>query len=192
MKFAVAAATFISLLPAVLGLTINTPSGVVQCQPILLTWSGGTPPYYLSLIPAGQVTAPALETFPVQNGTQLTWTVDQASGSTFNIELKDSTGTIAYSDIVTVQSSNDRTCLGGSSNFSAPPNTGTPSPASPTSTTRTPSPSNSPGSGGSSTQSSPTPSSSTGNTSGKTGDATGLTISSFGIAGVIGAIAALF
>ncbi|KAF9791019.1 hypothetical protein BJ322DRAFT_1039267 [Thelephora terrestris] len=190
MKFTVAAAALISLVPAVLGLTINTPGSVVQCQPVLLTWSGGTPPYYLSLIPAGQVSAPALETFPTQNGTQLTWTVDQQQGASFNIALKDSTGAVAYSDIVTVQPSSDKTCIGSSSNVSAPPNTGGSSPTN----TGTGNPSNSSptsGSGGSSTKSSPTPSSS-GSTSGSTSDATGLSLSGFGIAGVVGAIAALF
>jgi len=190
MKLTVAAATFISFLPAVLGaLTINTPASLVQCQPILLMWSGGTPPYYLSLIPAGQVSAPALYNFPTQNGTQLTWTVDQAAGSTFNFELKDSTGAVAYSDIVTVQTSSDKSCLGGSSNISLPPSTGTTSPTN-TATSNPSNPSNSSGgSGGSSTRSSPSPSTST---SGNTGDAIGLTFSSFGVAGVIGAIAALF
>lgn len=42
-----------------------------------------------------------------------------------NIALKDSTGAVAYTDIVTVQTSTDKTCIGGSSNISAPPNTGT-------------------------------------------------------------------
>ena len=47
-----------------------------------------------------------------------------------NLALKDNTGATAYSDIVTVQASGDRTCLtAGSSNISSPPNTGVSSPA---------------------------------------------------------------
>ncbi|KAF9779333.1 hypothetical protein BJ322DRAFT_1113689 [Thelephora terrestris] len=76
MKFTVAATTLISLAPAVLGLTVNAQGNAVQCQPLLLTWSDGTPPYFLTLIPAGQVSAPPLETFPTQTGNELAWVVD--------------------------------------------------------------------------------------------------------------------
>jgi len=186
MKFSVAAATLVSLVPAVLGLTINTPTNVVQCQPILLNWADGTAPYFLSLIPPGQVSAAAIKTFPTQQGTSLTWTVDLEANTSFNLALKDNTGATAYSDIVTVQASGDRTCLtGGSSNISSPPNTGA---SSPTNTAT----GNSSGSGGSSTKTS-TGSTSTGSSSsGNSGGAVGLTLSSFSVAGIVGAIAALF
>ncbi|KAF9645104.1 hypothetical protein BDM02DRAFT_3101865 [Thelephora ganbajun] len=123
MKFSAAAAILLSLIPAALGLTINTPTNVVQCRD--LTWAAGTAPYFLSLLPAGQVSAPAIKTFPTQQGTELTWIVDLEANSSFTISLKDSTGQIAYSDIVTVQASSDRTCIGGSSNVSSPSNTNT-------------------------------------------------------------------
>jgi len=48
------------------------------------------------------------------------------SSANSNIALKDNTGAIAYSDIVTVQASTDNGCLNGtSSNISSPPNTNT-------------------------------------------------------------------
>lgn len=184
MKFTITAAALIALVPAVLGLTINTPSSVVQCQPVLLTWSGGTPPYYITLIPAGQVSAPALETFPTQTGNSLTWIVDQQQGASFNIAIKDNTGAVAYSDIVTVQPSSDKTCIGGSSNVSSPPSTG----STPTSTGAG-SPNSS---GGSSTRTGSSPSSTSSSGSNAANDASGLTLSSFGVAGVVGALAALF
>jgi len=189
MKFSVAAATLVSLLPAVLGLTINTPSSVVQCQPVLLSWAAGTPPYYLSLIPAGQVSAPALLTFPTQNGTSLTWIVNEASGTTFNVAVKDSTGTVAYTDIVTVQPGTDSSCLGGSSGLvSSTTGAGTP-----TSTGGSGNSGNSsPASGGTGTSSKTSSTSSPSSGGSNTGDASGLAFSSFGIAGVIGAVAALF
>ncbi|KAF9791016.1 hypothetical protein BJ322DRAFT_420232 [Thelephora terrestris] len=184
MKFIVAVATLVSLLPATLGLNITTPYSavVVQCQPVLLTWFGGTPPYYVFLIPDRQIAAPALETFPTQNGNQLTWVVDQPQGTNFTLAVKDSTGAVAYSDIVTVQPSSDKSCIGGSSNVNpSPTNTasGSPSNLSPVS-----------GSGGSPTGRSPT--SIAVGASGSAGDATGLSLSGFSIAGVIGAIAVLF
>ncbi|OBZ72200.1 hypothetical protein A0H81_07793 [Grifola frondosa] len=82
---------------------INTLSSVVECEPVQFTWSGGASPYYLSLIPGGQPAAPAIKQFPVQNGNSYTWNVDLPAGTTFTTSLKDSTGSIAYSDIQTVQ-----------------------------------------------------------------------------------------
>lgn len=176
-------------------------------------WSGGTPPYFLSLIPgefvlpilvswaipqhvefpAGQVSAPAVsgrphakqtvvhyvntlgftardlphpERHPADLDCRSTgwcnlvsisiiilfqfWVLFMVLTSSVdsNLALKDSTGAVAYSDIVTVQTSTDKSCLGSSSNLSSPPNTGTTSPAS-TGTGNPSSPSNSsPGSGG--------------------------------------------
>jgi hypothetical protein len=57
----------LSLAPASLAqATITTPASLTTCQPTLLTIGGtGTPPYYISVIPGGQVASNALETFPV-------------------------------------------------------------------------------------------------------------------------------
>ncbi|TFK85043.1 hypothetical protein K466DRAFT_495470, partial [Polyporus arcularius HHB13444] len=75
--------------------------------PVQFTWTGGAPPYYLSLVPGGQPSAQPLKQFPTQNGNSLTWTVDLAAGTTFSSSLKDSTGEQAFSDIQTVQSGTD-------------------------------------------------------------------------------------
>ncbi|KAG6865727.1 hypothetical protein C0991_012373 [Blastosporella zonata] len=85
MKFLVAAAALLSLAQGVFALTINTPTNVVVCQPILLTWADGAPPYYLALIPS------------------------------YNIALKDSTGVQAYSDTVSPSSQSDMSCLNSTS-----------------------------------------------------------------------------
>ncbi|KAH6908993.1 hypothetical protein BKA70DRAFT_221869 [Coprinopsis sp. MPI-PUGE-AT-0042] len=115
MKLLVVAA---ALVPAVLGLTINTPTGVVQCQPIMLTFGSGAAPYYVSAIPGGQVSAAALRTWDPTSASSLTWNVDIASGTSLSFIVKDSTGAQAFSDSVTVQSSSDSSCLGGSSSAS--------------------------------------------------------------------------
>ncbi|RDB26383.1 hypothetical protein Hypma_006512 [Hypsizygus marmoreus] len=111
MKFLATAVTLVSLVPVILGLTINTPTGVVQCQPILLTWADGTAPYFLSAIPAGQPSAAAVKTFPTQNGNSFTWNVDLAGGTSITLSLKDSTGAQAFSDIVTIVSGSDSSCI---------------------------------------------------------------------------------
>ncbi|KAI0330228.1 hypothetical protein GY45DRAFT_1251267 [Cubamyces sp. BRFM 1775] len=78
-----------------------------QLVPVQFTWEGGSPPYYLSLVPGGQPAAPALKQFPVQNGNSMTWVVDLPAGTSFSSSLRDSTGAQAFSDIQTVQDSSD-------------------------------------------------------------------------------------
>lgn len=38
--------------------TLTTPASLVQCQPALLTISGGTGPYFVTVIPGGEVRLP--------------------------------------------------------------------------------------------------------------------------------------
>ncbi|KIK10186.1 hypothetical protein K443DRAFT_167 [Laccaria amethystina LaAM-08-1] len=104
MKFARAGA-LASLVPGILPLTVNTLSASVTfCEPLLISWVGGTPPYYLSFVPPGQVNAPPLKTFPPQNGYQTTWLVDLSAGTSFKTSIMDSTGAQAYSaDTVTIE-----------------------------------------------------------------------------------------
>ncbi|KAJ7781133.1 hypothetical protein B0H16DRAFT_608294 [Mycena metata] len=106
--------TLAVLIPGIYGLTVNTPSesSLVVCEPIALTWTDGTAPYYVSIIPGGDTSASALETFASTSDTSLTWTVDIAAGTSIAVQLKDSTGTIAYSDAVTIQSGSDTSCVG--------------------------------------------------------------------------------
>ncbi|THV03228.1 hypothetical protein K435DRAFT_651821 [Dendrothele bispora CBS 962.96] len=114
MKFLVATTTVASLLPTIFGLTINTPTGIVQCQPSLLSWSDGTAPYFLSILPGGQAAATPLKSFDSTDSTSITWTVDIAGGTSITLQIRDSTGTIAFSDAVNIQSSSDSSCVSSS------------------------------------------------------------------------------
>ncbi|PPR05752.1 hypothetical protein CVT24_006691 [Panaeolus cyanescens] len=99
-------AAFVYLLPGVMALTINTPFGVTQCQPQLITWSDGTPPYYVSIIPeakGGQPSAPALRSWDPQSGNSLTWQVDLQPNTSITLAIKDATGNTAFSDKVNIQ-----------------------------------------------------------------------------------------
>ncbi|KAF7332053.1 PRMT5-domain-containing protein [Mycena kentingensis (nom. inval.)] len=120
MKFPVSAAALVSLIPLIRALTINTPSAsaLTACQPISLTWQDGTAPYFPSIIPGGNPAGTALKTFDTTSDTSLTWTVDIAPGTSITVALKDSTGTIAYSDAVTIGGS-DTSCLSGSGSAAA-------------------------------------------------------------------------
>lgn len=58
MRFFVALAAAAALVSA--QLRIETPTNLVVCQPALLSWAGGSPPYYPAVIPGGQPAAAAL------------------------------------------------------------------------------------------------------------------------------------
>jgi len=112
MKFITLITALATVLPAVLGqLTINTPPNAVECEPTMFTWSGGTAPYYLALLPGGQASAAPLKQFPTQTSTSYSWLVDIQANVGFTISLKDSTGLTAFSDIVTVQPGSDTSCV---------------------------------------------------------------------------------
>ncbi|KAK7454660.1 hypothetical protein VKT23_011413 [Stygiomarasmius scandens] len=193
MKFLVAAAAAASLLPTIFGLTINTPSGVVQCQPSLLSWSDGTAPYFLSILPGGQVSATALKSFDSTNATSITWTVDIAAGTSITLQIRDSTGTVAYSDVVTIQSSSDDSCVSSSTAasgstgaaVSTTANTGTGTSTGTVTGTTTRATSTSPSSSGSSTASSASTSSSNTALRGT------VSYGAAGVAGLLGIVAAI-
>ncbi|KAH9959606.1 hypothetical protein BC827DRAFT_493423 [Russula dissimulans] len=93
--------------------TINTPTNPVVCQPLQFTWSteGSQSPYFLSLLPGGQPTAPAFKQFPPQQGSSYVWVVDLGVGTTFTALLKDGNGQQVYSAPATVQNGSDTSCV---------------------------------------------------------------------------------
>ncbi|KAH7921038.1 hypothetical protein BV22DRAFT_1114618 [Leucogyrophana mollusca] len=157
--------------------TINTPANVVECQPTLLAWSGGTPPYYLSVLPGSSPTAAALENLGELNGTSVTWTVNQPAGTSLGLTLRDSTGATAQSAPFTVNPGST-TCLNTTSLAPGPTGASTPASSAGSSATSGSSPS-----AGSSAASSPSASPS------GTG-AGSANVARFGVAGVVGAAVA--
>lgn len=77
-------------------LTVATPPSFVQCQPISLSWSGGTAPYFPRITTPGASGTTVVQ-FDQTSGTSQTWTVNQAVGSQFTIAVTDSTGVTQYS-----------------------------------------------------------------------------------------------
>ncbi|KAF9467053.1 hypothetical protein BDZ94DRAFT_1249514 [Collybia nuda] len=92
-------------------LVVNTPTNVVACEPVLLTWSGGEAPYFLVFLPGGHPDEPALVDFGQQTGTSLTWLVNLAAGINIGISIRDSNGEIANSASITIRSGSDTSCL---------------------------------------------------------------------------------
>ncbi|WWC70246.1 uncharacterized protein I206_104196 [Kwoniella pini CBS 10737] len=113
--------TLVTLATSTLGadLTISTPASLIQCQPALLAWNGGTAPYYLAVIPGGEPSAAALEDLGEQQGNSLTWTVNIASGQSITLKVTDSTGTVNYNQAVTIQSGSSSECLTAAATSSA-------------------------------------------------------------------------
>jgi hypothetical protein len=55
---------------------------------VALNWRGGTAPYFLSIIPGGQVSAAALIDFGTISGTSLTWTANITAGTSYVLKSK--------------------------------------------------------------------------------------------------------
>ncbi|ORY74537.1 hypothetical protein BCR35DRAFT_254921, partial [Leucosporidium creatinivorum] len=101
-------------LEGVVAQQIDSPTVLVQCSPVRLTFSGGAPPYVIDVIPGGDAGAVALESINAVSS-PLTWTVDLAAGTNVTLRLRDSTGAIAFSSPVVVQTSSDASCIGRNS-----------------------------------------------------------------------------
>ncbi|KAB5596181.1 hypothetical protein CTheo_453 [Ceratobasidium theobromae] len=178
-------------------MTVATPASIVQCQPVQLSWSGGTAPYFPSIIPGQQAGAAALKEFPSQQGTSLTWTADLAAGTYITIQVRDSTGTVQYSSALSIQTSSDASCVNSSVSASASggaAQTGAAtSAAAGSSTTSAAAGSATAASGSSSASASRTTATTTAGSGSTPNSASMITKSAFGVAGLAGLIgAALF
>ncbi|KAK8864328.1 hypothetical protein IAR55_001575 [Kwoniella newhampshirensis] len=100
-------------------LTVQTPASLIQCQPALLSWTGGQGPYFLAAIPGGQPSAAALKDFGQQTGNSITWTVDIASGTSVTLKVTDSTGVVNYNQAVTIQPGSSSACLNAAGSSAA-------------------------------------------------------------------------
>jgi hypothetical protein len=90
MKFTFAVATIVALAQQVAAqsLTINSLQNVVVCQPILLTWAGGAPPYWVTLTTGANPPVPIKELATSVNDQSLTWTVDQPAGKCLTTDFR--------------------------------------------------------------------------------------------------------
>ncbi|KAH8099938.1 hypothetical protein BXZ70DRAFT_939653 [Cristinia sonorae] len=186
-------------------ITINTPENVVVCQPTLLTFSGGVPPYILSVLPGNQPSAQPLEQYTNLTGTSYTWNANIAAGTQVGLTLRDSTGAAGQTAPFPINAGvGDTSCLsqpsGGNASgggTAAPPNTGSNPPATTAATTSStgttaPPTTTPPATTGSTTRS--TTGSTTGSTTAPPAPTTtsgaGALSASLGFAGVVGAAVA--
>ncbi|KAK9893646.1 hypothetical protein P389DRAFT_147671 [Cystobasidium minutum MCA 4210] len=83
-----------------------------SCQPALISYSGGTPPYYISVLPAGEVAATPIMLLPDQDvaGTY-TWEVNLPEGINFTLSIRDGTGALNYNAPTVVQPGTSNDCV---------------------------------------------------------------------------------
>ncbi|KAJ6477766.1 hypothetical protein C8R45DRAFT_1157707 [Mycena sanguinolenta] len=119
--------SFFFLLAAALGtsasiaryapLEINTPvPGAAECEPLLITFSGGSPPYFVAyarVVQTNPILPTPLAKFAPVTGTSLTWIVNATLGSSLILDVKDSTGVIATSAPFTVITGAGDGCING-------------------------------------------------------------------------------
>jgi len=112
ISYTIAALAFTGLVAAQ-GVVINTPS-LTECQPAAISYSGGTPPYFIIVLPAA--TAPngvALEQFPSQAAAgTYTWSpVNLPSGTNVTLGIRDGTGALNYAAPVVIAAGTSDACL---------------------------------------------------------------------------------
>ncbi|KAG9089115.1 hypothetical protein FRC06_001713 [Ceratobasidium sp. 370] len=130
MLFFTSLLAFVAYVAAQADPSINTPAGAVQCQPVQITWTASRTPVFISIIPGGQPGAAALKDFGQQTGNSLTWNVDIPAGTSITLQLRDSTGVVAYSAPTTILNSSDSSCLGQNPSGSGSPTATAPGPSS--------------------------------------------------------------
>jgi hypothetical protein len=86
-------------------LIIDTPSNVGACTRPILTWSGGSPPYFLAVYPGGQPNAAPLQNLGVQAGTFFSWLVNFPIGTPLFMRIRDFNGVVSDTGPFTIQPS---------------------------------------------------------------------------------------
>ncbi|KAJ7098620.1 hypothetical protein B0H15DRAFT_821553 [Mycena belliarum] len=115
-----AVSSFLTLVNAQ-ALIINTPiPAPVSCEPTLLSWGGGTGPYFIVLVNGNDPTQ-NLVNFGELSNTSITWFVKEPAGTPLLLTIRDQTGATQSSAPFSVAAGGPTTCLNGGSSSSSPP-----------------------------------------------------------------------
>ncbi|EMD34035.1 hypothetical protein CERSUDRAFT_117545 [Gelatoporia subvermispora B] len=99
--------------------SVDTPT-LVQCQSVQVKWdSTNSAPYNLIVVPAAEPCGDVLADLGDHNGTSMHWTVNLAAGTQVMFSLQDAVDDEAWSGGMTVQPSNDSSCLSAASSSAA-------------------------------------------------------------------------
>jgi len=91
-------------------LAIATPS-MTTCQPVDITWTGGTGPFDLIAVPASDPCGDALVDWGVLNNNSVSYTPNLAAGTQIELSIEDSTGFEAWSGTITIGQGSDTSCV---------------------------------------------------------------------------------
>jgi len=128
-----AALLFAASTVAVEPLEVNTPLNATVCEPLLFSWSGGTPPYTLTLIELLLSTlGVGIAEFNASTDTSLTWVVNivpipasQGGPDSLVLRVVDGTGNFSDSATFPIQDSDNHACLPASTGSSSSHSTST-------------------------------------------------------------------
>jgi len=112
---------------------INTPK-LVQCQDATLTWAASSGPYNIIVVPENNPCTETLADLGDHTGTTYKWKVNVSAGNTVLLSIEDSKGEEAWSGAITVESSDDASCLPGNTNSSSSGVPSSPAPSTPATT----------------------------------------------------------
>jgi len=116
--------------------TVYTPV-LTQCQPATLNWDNTNGPYDVIIVPASDTCGDELADLGEVNTNTVQWPVSIPAGTEVVISVLDANNQEGWSGSITVQPSNDNSCLTSSQN--TPPSNPTPQPPTkPSSTSSTP------------------------------------------------------
>ncbi|KIY43962.1 hypothetical protein FISHEDRAFT_62181 [Fistulina hepatica ATCC 64428] len=93
-------------------LTLDTPSNFTQCGTFHLSWSNGTPPYDLVVVPASNpCDDDILVDYGYHNGTSMTSVMSVPAGEEIVFSLIDADSNEAWSNTFTVLDSDNTSCI---------------------------------------------------------------------------------
>ncbi|TKY89627.1 hypothetical protein EX895_001412 [Sporisorium graminicola] len=126
-KSSVLLAAVLAAASAVSAAQINTPTSLVQCQPVLLQWSDAQGTVYVSILPGKQTSATPLVSFAPQSSgtTSIKWVPNLPADTDVTLAISDGTGVTNYSGTVSVRAGTDPTCLSSSGSAAADGSTAT-------------------------------------------------------------------
>ncbi|KAH9940956.1 hypothetical protein B0H21DRAFT_780267 [Amylocystis lapponica] len=100
-------------------LTIDTPA-LIQCQPVNITWDQTQGPYNLIVVPADDPCGDIIADLGDFDDTSAQWTPNITAGKAAMFSLEDAAGNEAWSGTMTIQGSNDSSCISGVSSAAVP------------------------------------------------------------------------
>ncbi|KAG9042736.1 hypothetical protein FS837_010449 [Tulasnella sp. UAMH 9824] len=72
--------------------SINTPTGVIQCQPVQLTYSGTAPPFIITVMPGGQTDVAPLVSLGPTSENAITWVANLSPNNNYTLVIRDQMG----------------------------------------------------------------------------------------------------